>query len=145
MLSGLDEHQLRAQVLGPGGEPAVEELFELGVQGDVAVVVQFADRDPQPVGGADLHDGVDGEVDELALAHAGAGEELDDETDQGVGVGASSDEQLRRGGVVEEPGQRVVLDRSWGKSGALAGASVTPHSMSRWKHSCTEFNRRRTV
>ena len=96
---------------GPGGEPAVEELFELGVQGDVAVVVQFADRDPQPVGGADLHDGVDGEVDELALAHAGAGEELDDETDQGVGVGASSDEQLRRGGIVEEPGQRVVLDR----------------------------------
>jgi hypothetical protein len=43
------------------GDPIVEQWFELWVQRDVAVVVELADRDPQPVGGADLHDSVDSE------------------------------------------------------------------------------------
>ena len=44
------------------------------MQGDVPVVVQFSDRDAQPVGGADLHDGVDGQGHQFALAEPGAGE-----------------------------------------------------------------------
>ena len=55
------------------GDPVVEQLFELWVQRDVAVVVQLADRDPQPVGRADLHDRVDGEGQQLATTDAGAG------------------------------------------------------------------------
>jgi len=44
------------------------------VQRDVAVVVELADRDPKPVGGADLDNGVDGEGEQFAFADAGAGE-----------------------------------------------------------------------
>jgi hypothetical protein len=43
------------------GDPVIKQLFELWVQRDVAVVVQLADREPQPVGGSDLHDRVDGQ------------------------------------------------------------------------------------
>jgi len=40
-------------------DPVVEHVLELRVQRDVAVVVELADRDPKPVGGADLDNGVD--------------------------------------------------------------------------------------
>jgi hypothetical protein len=64
-----------AQPGGPVvGDPGIEQLFELWVQWDVAVIVQFADRDPQPAGGADLNDRVDGEGQQLATSDAGAGE-----------------------------------------------------------------------
>ena len=39
----------------------------------VAVVVEFADRDPQPRRAVEDHDRVGGEAAELADAHAGAG------------------------------------------------------------------------
>jgi hypothetical protein len=68
--------------------------LSFGVQRDVAVDVQSADRDAQPVGGADLHDGVDGQGEQLTAADAGAGEELDDQPGQWVGVGAGA-QQLR--------------------------------------------------
>jgi hypothetical protein len=55
---------------GPGGEQADEP----GVQGDVPVVAELAQRDPQPVAGADLHDRVRFQVRELTGAHAGAGQ-----------------------------------------------------------------------
>ena len=70
------------------GDPVVEHLLELWVQRDVAVVVELADGDAQPEGGADLHDGVDGETEELALADPGAGQELDYQSRQRVRVGA---------------------------------------------------------
>lgn len=57
-----DQEAVRAQPGGPVvGDPVVEKLFELGVQRDGAVVVELADRDAQPEGRADLHDGVDTE------------------------------------------------------------------------------------
>ena len=56
------------------GDPVVEHLLQLRVERDVAVVVQFADRDPRPERGADLDHGVDGEGEQLALADAGAGQ-----------------------------------------------------------------------
>jgi len=55
-------------------DPVVEHVLELWVQRDVAVVVELADRDPEPVGRADLDDGVDGESEQFAFADAGAGE-----------------------------------------------------------------------
>jgi hypothetical protein len=47
-----------ADVLEVGGGPGGEQLDELGVQGDVAVVAELAQRDAQPVPGADEHDRV---------------------------------------------------------------------------------------
>ena len=92
-------------------DPVVEQVLQLRVQRDVAVVVQLADRDPQPVGGSDLDDRVNGQGEQFAAAHAGARQELDDQPGQRVGVGAGGAQQFRRGGVVEEPGQRFVDHR----------------------------------
>ncbi|GLB92574.1 hypothetical protein Mkiyose1088_18080 [Mycobacterium kiyosense] len=69
-------------------DPVVEQLFELRVQRDVAVIVQFADRDPQPVSRADLHDRIGSEGQQLAAADPSAGKQLDDQPRQRVRVGA---------------------------------------------------------
>ena len=63
-----DEAALGADVVGVEGGPVGEQDDEVGVQRDVAVVAQLADRDAQPVGVADLGDGVGGEVAELTGA-----------------------------------------------------------------------------
>jgi integrase len=110
-LAVLDEEVRGAQAGGPCGEPAVQEVLELGVQRDIAVGAQLAERHVQPVGGADLHDGVDGKVEELAFAQAGAGQELHGQADERVGVGAGSLQQLGERAVVQEPGQRLVAQR----------------------------------
>ena len=110
-LAVLDEQVGAAQAGGPVGEPVVEEVFELGVQRDVTVGAQLAERHVEPVGGADLHDGVDGEVEELAFAQPGAGQELHGQADERVGVGAGGLQQLGERAVVEEAGQRLVAER----------------------------------
>lgn len=92
-LAVLDEEVGGAQAGGPLGEPGVEELLELGVQRDIAVGAQLAERHVEPVGGADLHDGVDGEVEELAFAQAGAGQEFHGQADERVGIGAGGRQQ----------------------------------------------------
>jgi hypothetical protein len=61
------------------------------MQGDVAVGVELADRDPEPVRGADLDHGVDGQAQELALAQARAGQELHTQAHERVGVGPGGD------------------------------------------------------
>jgi len=71
-------------------------------------VVQLADRDPQPVGGSDLHDGVDGQGEQLAAADPSTGQQFDDQPGQRIGIAASGAQQLGGGGVVEEPRQRLV-------------------------------------
>ncbi|WP_392755300.1 hypothetical protein [Streptomyces sp. LN590] len=43
-------------------QPVVQQRLHLRVQGDVAVGVHLADRDAEPVGGADLHDRVDSAI-----------------------------------------------------------------------------------
>ena len=84
-----EQKAIRAQSGGSvAGDPVVEQFFQLRVQRDVAVVVELADRDPQPVGRADLHDRVDGEGEQFAAADAGAGEQFDDQPGQRIGVGA---------------------------------------------------------
>ena len=92
----------------------VEQVLQLRVQGDVTVGVQFAQRDVQPVGRTDLHDGVGGQRQVFALAHTGSSEELDGESHERVVVGAGGLQQLGRRGVVEEPGQGFVGDRHVG-------------------------------
>ena len=79
------------------------------MQRDVAVGVQLADRGAQPVGRADLDDRVDGEPEQLAAAHPGAGEGVDYEPVERVGQGAGGGHERGGLGVVEEPGQRLVL------------------------------------
>ena len=117
-----EQKAIRAQSGGPVvGDPVVEQLLELWVQRDVAVVVQFADRNSQPVGGADLHDRVDGEAEQFAAADAGAGEQFDDQAGQRIRVSAGGAQQLGRGGVVEEARQRFVDDRK------VAGEHQRPH------------------
>jgi hypothetical protein len=73
--------------------------------------VQLADGDTQPERRADLHHGVDRQAEQFAFADPGAGEQLDDQPIQRVGVGAGGAQQLGRCGVVNEPGQRLVHDR----------------------------------
>jgi hypothetical protein len=104
-LAVLDEEVGAAEAGGPRCEPGVEQFFELGVQRYVAVRAEFADRHVKPVGGADLHDRVDGKVQELALAEAGAGQELHGQTHERVGVSTSGLQQLGERAVVEEAGQ----------------------------------------
>ena len=89
-------------------DPVVEQGLEVGVQRDVAVVLKFADRDPKPERGADLHDGFDGESDQFAETVAGAGENLDTEPGERVGFGSGRSAELGCCGVVEEPGQGPV-------------------------------------
>ena len=57
-----DEPFMAADLLEVGGGPGGEQLHELGVQRHVPVVAELAQRDAQPVPGADPHDGVGVEV-----------------------------------------------------------------------------------
>src|SRR6476661_8738875 len=81
MPAAVGEQQRAVLPVRSGREPLIDHGFELRVQRDVAVVVEFADRDPQPVGRPDLDNGVGGETEEFPV-----------------------------GGVVEELGERFVLD-----------------------------------
>ena len=98
----VDEHQVGTQTVGSSGEPLVDHDFELRVERNVSVGVEFADRHAQPVGGSDLNDSVNGEVHEFAFAHPGPRENLDGKPDERVGIGPCGLEQFRRGGVIEE-------------------------------------------
>ena len=80
----------------------------MGVQGDVAVRAELADRNVEPVSRADLDDGVDRQVQELALAQTGPSEELHRQADERVGVVAGGLQQLGSCGVIQETRQRIV-------------------------------------
>jgi hypothetical protein len=87
-----DEHKVGAQLRWPVGQPLVKEFLQLWVQRDIAVVVKLAQWHAEPVGGADLHDGVHRQVQELTFAHAGAREKLDSQSDERVIVTSSGSE-----------------------------------------------------
>jgi hypothetical protein len=80
------EQIVGARVVAASSKPVVEQRFELGVEWDVAVAVQLANGHPEPVCRADLHDGVDGQVDELATTQTSAGQHLDAQTHKRVSV-----------------------------------------------------------
>ena len=108
----------------PGGTWAVrycvDQHHQLGVQRQVAVLAELADRDVQPGCGTDLDHGVGGQGGELADPQPGAQQHLDGDPDQQPVVVGRGAEQLRGGGVVEGLGQRVVL------AGQVAGEHRHP-------------------
>src|SRR6185312_5166463 len=88
-----DQALVPADVLEVGGGPGGEQLDELGVQRDVTAVAELAQRDAQPVPGADLDDRVGVQAGQLAGPHAGAGQQLDHEPVAGVGAGPGGGHQ----------------------------------------------------
>ena len=91
------------------GVVVVDEGDQVRVQWQVAAVVQFADRDVQPVPGADEHDRVGGQTGELADAQSGAQQHLADNTRQLPWLGLGGAQELRRSGIVEGLGPGFVL------------------------------------
>ena len=104
-----DQPLARADVVEVRGGPGGEQPDEVGVQGHVPVVAELAERDPQPVPGADLHDRVGVQVRQLPGPHPGAGQQLDDEPVAGVSAGPGRGHQPGRVTVVEELRQRLGL------------------------------------
>src|SRR5581483_7305438 len=90
------------------GRPVCEQLDDLGVERNETVVVELADGDPQPPAVVLADDGVGCEGAELTDPHPGPGEEFDHETAERVLVVGRGPQQPGGGGVVEEPGQRLV-------------------------------------
>ncbi|MGA9279140.1 MAG: hypothetical protein WBV89_19485 [Ilumatobacter sp.] len=84
------EHHEPIQVIGPVRLVVVESFDELRMEGDVAVVVQFADRHTQPVPAVHEHDCVGGQFAELADSQRGAGEHLDHPPSERILVGGGA-------------------------------------------------------
>src|SRR6516225_6836774 len=106
----VSEQIVRAQAVAASSQPLVEEGFELRVERHVAVAVELADRHPKPVGRTDLHDGVDGQVDELAAPQAGAGQQLDTQPYKWIGVFPCGAEEFGGGRIVKEARQGFIED-----------------------------------
>ena len=123
--AAVGEQQPAVLPVGSGREPLIDHGFQLRVQWDVAVVVEFADRDPQPVGGADLDDGVGGEAEEFPFAHPGAGEDLDREPAELVGaVARAAAMNLALAASSRNLGSGLsLMGRSEAKTGGRAGVS----------------------
>ena len=79
------------------------------MQGQVAVLVEFADGDVQPWPGADEDHGTGPQAGELADPQPGPQQHLDGDPDQHPPVGLRGAQQLRGGGVAGGLGQGVVL------------------------------------
>ena len=86
----------------------VDEGQELGVQWQVPVVAELADRDVQPGPGTDVHHGAGLQAGVLADPQAGPQQHLHRDADQQPLVGLRGAQQFRGGRVIERPGQRVV-------------------------------------
>ena len=96
------------------------------MQRHVAVVAELAERDAQPVAGADEDDGVGFETGELAGPHAGAGQQLDDQAVAGIGAGAGRRHEPGGVAVVEEFRQRVGFVRDVAAEDGVARRGVRP-------------------
>ena len=104
------------------------------MQRDVAVVVEFADRDPQPRRRVQRDDRVGGEVAELTDAHPGPGQQLDDEPIErrrDRGLRRRAGRLGRRRGTVGSGSS--ATGTSTAKIGVRGGASGQSHSMIRSK------------
>ena len=97
-----------------------------GCSGHVAVVAELAQRDPQPVPGADLDDRVGVQAGQFAGPHAGAGQQLDHQPVAGISAGPGGGHQLGGVAVVEELGQRLGLFRDVPGDDRVAGRRVGP-------------------
>ena len=97
----LSGQQQRVPGRDVGGAVGVDELHDAGVQRQVAVFVELADRDVEPVGVADQDDRVGGQGGVLPDPQARAQEELDGDPDEHAPVGLRGPQQLGCRRVVE--------------------------------------------
>jgi hypothetical protein len=127
---------------GPGGK----QPHELGVQRDVAVVAELAERDAQPVPGADLGDRVSFQACEFAGPHAGAGQQLDHQLVAGVGAGRAAAISLAASRSSRNLGSGSgFFGMSPAMTGLRGGASGQSHLMIRSKNARTVRIRCRRV
>ena len=112
----------------PLGPVVVDEVDEHRVQRNVAVVVELADRDPEPVGPTQAEHGIVAQCAELAGPHAGARQQLDHESPTPVGVLGQGGHELGGDGVVQKSRQGLV--GLWGsprrRSGPVVGRRRSP-------------------
>ena len=83
------------------GAVLTDDGDQVGVQGQVAVVVELADGDVEPVPVTDEHDRVGAQRGELPDAQSGAQQDLADDPDQQPALGLGGAQELRSVGVVE--------------------------------------------
>jgi hypothetical protein len=82
-----EQEAVGAHLAGPVvGDPVVEQFLQLRMQGDVAVIVKLAHRDPQPIGRADLDHGVDREHPQFAQPHPRPSQQLDNHPGERVRI-----------------------------------------------------------
>ena len=79
-----NEAVVSADVLEVRSGARAEQLDEVGMERNVAIVAELAERYPEPMSVADAHDRASFEIGKLAGSHAGAGEDLDDESVPGI-------------------------------------------------------------
>ncbi len=92
-----------------GGPVVLDEGEHVRVQGQVAVLVQLADRHVQPGSGADVHESVGGQGGVLADSQAGAQQHFHGDAQQHPGLGLGGAQQPRGARVVQRLGQGPVL------------------------------------
>jgi hypothetical protein len=108
-LAVLAGQQQRVRRVDVTGAVVIDQGDQVGVQRQVAVLAELADRDVQPRPGADLHHGVRAQGGVLADSQPGAQQHLHGDADEQPLVGLRGAQQLRGAGVIRGPGQRVVL------------------------------------
>jgi hypothetical protein len=91
------------------GPVVLDEGEHVRVQGQVAVLVELADRDVQPRAGADVHEGVGGQGGVLADPQPGAQQHLHGDAQEHPGLGLGGAQQPRGARVVQGLGQGPVL------------------------------------
>jgi hypothetical protein len=130
-----DQPLVGSDVVEVGSGPGGEQAHQFGVQGDVAVVAELAQRDAQPVPGADPHHRVGVETGQLTGPHPGPGEQLDHEP-----VAGSA---LARAAAISRAASRSPGNFGSGSgflgmfqaiTGLRAGAPGRSHSMIRSKN-----------
>jgi hypothetical protein len=104
----------------------IEEGDQLRVEGDIAVIVQFADRDPEPIAVADAGDGIGLELAQLAHTHPRAGQQFDCDPTGNTRLGGQSTHEPCEVGVVEEAGQGFGAARDVTEKDRDFGRRVKP-------------------
>ena len=106
-----------------------DQVDQLGVQRQVAVLAELADRDVQPGSGPDLDHRIRGECSELTDPQPGAQQHLHGDPDQEPAVGVGGAKQLAAAASSSACGNGWYWrGRSPGNIGTRGGAWSQPHS-----------------